>query len=70
MITYHKMLYRRLSTTKVNIRVSCDQCDQIGQLFKACGNNYFAQIAHIFKNFCKDDKVFHVSSGIILGQLF
>ena len=30
------------------------QCDQIGdllnfgQLFKACGNNYFAQIAHIF----------------------
>ena len=22
-----------------------------GQLFKACGNNYFAQIAHIFREF-------------------
>ena len=22
-----------------------------GQLFKACGNNYFAQIAHIFRQF-------------------
>ena len=22
-----------------------------GQLFKACGNNYFAQIAHVLGNF-------------------
>ena len=32
-----------------------------GQLFKACGNNYFAQIAHIFIN---------LNRGIIFGQLF
>ena len=24
-----------------------------GQLFKACGNSYYAQIAHILGNFCK-----------------
>ena len=33
------------------------------QLFKACDNNYFAQIAHILGNYCKD------VSGIIFGQL-
>ena len=63
------MLYRRLSTTKVNIRVSCDQCDQIGQLFKACGNNYFAQIAHILGKFCKVFEIFHLSSEILFRQL-
>ena len=41
----------------------------LGQLFKAFGNNYFAQIAHILGHFCKDVKIFHVSSGIIFGQL-
>ena len=40
-----------------------------GQLFKACGNNYFAQIAHILGNFCEGFKIFHFSSGIIFGQL-
>ena len=35
-----------------------------GQLFKACGNNYFAQIAHILGNFCKLVKLFHFSSEI------
>ena len=35
-----------------------------GQLFKACCNNYFAQIAHILGNFCKAVKMFHFSSGI------
>ena len=39
------------------------------QLFKAPGNNYFAQIAHILGNFCKGVKIFHFSSGIIFGQL-
>ena len=29
------------------------------QLFKACGNNYFVQIAHILGNFCKGVKIFH-----------
>ena len=27
-----------------------------GQLFKACGNTYFAQIAHNLGNFCKGVK--------------
>ena len=40
-----------------------------GQLFKACGNTYFAQIAHILGNFCRGVKIFHFSSGIIFGQL-
>ena len=37
-----------------------------GQLFQACGNNYFAKITHILGNFLK---IFHFSSGIISGQL-
>ena len=40
-----------------------------GQLFKACGNNYFAQIAHILGKFCRGLIIFHFSSGIVFGQL-
>ena len=40
-----------------------------GHFFKASGNNYFAQIAHILGNFCKCVKILHFSSGIIFGQL-
>ena len=40
-----------------------------GQLFKACGNNYFAQIAHILGNFCKGFNDFHFSREIIFWQL-
>ena len=40
-----------------------------GQLFKAYGNNYFAQIAHILGNFCEVVEIFHFSSEIIFGQL-
>ena len=41
-----------------------------GQLFKAFGNNYFAQITHILGNFCKVvNKIFKFSSEIIFGQL-
>ena len=40
---------------------------QFGQLFKACGNNYFAQIAHIL---VKVSKIFHFYSEIFFGQLF
>ena len=39
------------------------------QLFKACGDNYFAQIDHILGPFCKGVKIFYFSSGIIFGQL-
>ena len=52
------------------------QCDQIrwfialGQLSKAGGKNYFAQITHIFGNFCKGFKIFHCSSAINFGQNF
>ena len=31
--------------------------------------NFFAQIAHILGNFCIGAKIFHLSSGIIFGQL-
>ena len=41
-----------------------------GQLFKAFGNNKFAQISHTFLgNFCKGVKIYHFSSEIIFGQL-
>ena len=40
------------------------------QLFKACGNNYFAQISHILGNFCKGVKIFNFSSGIIFGNFY
>ena len=42
----------------------------LGQLFKACGNNYFAQISHILGNFCKGVKIFNFSSGIIFGNFY
>ena len=38
-----------------------------GQLFKAFGNNYFAQILHILRQFCKGAKIYHFSSEIIFG---
>ena len=41
-----------------------------GQIFKACGDNYFAQITHILDTFCKVVEIFHFSSEIIFGQLF
>ena len=40
-----------------------------GQLFKACGNNYFAHITHILIQFCKVVEIFHFNSEIIFGQL-
>ena len=40
-----------------------------GQLFNAFGNNYFAQIFHILRIFCKGVKIYHFSSDIIFGQL-
>ena len=33
-----------------------------GQLFKACGNNQFAQISHIIRHFCNGVKIFNFSS--------
>ena len=30
-----------------------DDLLHFGQIFKACGDNYFAQIIHILGNFCK-----------------
>ena len=51
------------------------QCDQIwrflefGQLFKAFGNNEFAQISYILRHFCEGVKIFNFSCKIIFGQL-
>ena len=41
-----------------------------GQLFKAFGKNYFAQIVHISRQFCKGFKIFHCSSEIIFWATF
>ena len=40
-----------------------------GQLFKACCNNYFDQMALIIRHFCTGVKIFHFSSELIFGQL-
>ena len=40
----------------------------IGQLFKACGNNYFAQIDHIFGDFLKGSKSFIFLVKSFLGN--
>ena len=40
-----------------------------GQIFKAFGNTYFAQISHILRQFCKGVKIYHLSSEIIFRQL-
>ena len=40
-----------------------------GHLFKAFGNNYFAQIGHIFGNFCKGVQIFNCSNKLIFVQL-
>ena len=39
------------------------------QIFKACGTNYFALMAHILGSFWKRVKIFHFSSGIIFGSI-
>ena len=41
-----------------------------GQHFKTCGNNYFAQIAHILGHFYKGVKIFHFTSEIILAKSY
>ena len=41
-----------------------------GQILKAFGNNYFAQISHILGQFFKKGvKIYHFSCEIIFGQL-
>ena len=42
----------------------------LGNFFKPCGNNYFAQIAHIFGNFFNGVEIFHFSIQIILGNFY
>ena len=42
----------------------------LGQLFKAYGNNYFAQIAHILRNFCNGVKMFTLPSEIVLSNFY
>ena len=60
-------LERILGNFWVSISVTrLDNLLHFGQLFKACGKNYFAQIAHISGNFSKGVKN---SCEIIFGQL-
>ena len=53
--------FREISVTRLGDLI------HFGQLFKACDNNYFAQIAYIF---CKGFKNFHFSCEIILGNFY
>ena len=46
-----------------------DDLLHFGQLFKAYENNYFAQIDHIWGNFCMGIKIFQCSSEIIFEEL-
>ena len=39
------------------------------QVFKAFGNNYFAQTSHILRYFVKGVKIIYFSSENIFGQL-
>ena len=40
-----------------------------GQVFKAFGNNKFAQISHILRQFLERCQIFNFSTEIIFGQL-
>ena len=55
---------------EVSSVISLGDLLHFGQLFKACGNDYFAQIAHILDNFCKVVEIFNFSREIILGNLY
>ena len=41
-----------------------------GQLFKACGNNYFSQIANISRQFLKMSKYFIFHVKLFLGNFY
>ena len=46
----------------------CPDLLHFGQLFKACGKNYFAQNTYIFGCFCKDSKSFILLMKSFLGN--
>ena len=41
-----------------------------GLLFKVCGSNYLAQIAHILRQFLKGVKIFHFLVKLFLGNFY
>ena len=45
------------------------QCDQIGQFFKALATINLPKSPTFLGNFCKGVKIYHFSSEIIFGQL-
>ena len=49
--------------------ISTDQCDQIGQLFKALATINLPKTCTFLGNFCKRVKIYHFPSEIIFGQL-
>ena len=62
-----------LPTTKYYFPISVTRLGDLlffGQLFKAHGNNYFAQIAHILDNFCKVVGIFHFAIEINFWATF
>ena len=57
------------SSSKQTSVTKLDALLHFGQLFKACGNKYFAEIAHILGNFCRGNKIFHFLVESFLGNL-
>ena len=67
--------FKELHALKVRLVVVLTSVTRLGDLlhfrqpFKASGNNYFTQYAHIVRQFFKVSKSFGFSSEIIFGQL-
>ena len=58
---------------EINITTSVTRLGNLlhfGQLFKASGNNYFAQIVYILGNYWKGVKIFDFSCEIIFGNFY
>ena len=55
--------------TTVNSVTRLGDLLDFGQLFKAFGNNYFAKIFYILRQFFQGVKILNLSSEIIFGQI-
>ena len=74
----NKYLWKKSASQMGTSRVGIDRSISVtilghllhfDQLYKVCGNNYLAQIAHILRQFLYRCKNLSFSSEIILGQL-
>ena len=71
LFTWESSTYLSEDVQWVTLAVSVTRLDNLlhfGQLFKACGDNYFAQITHILGNYCLKSLTFLVES--FLGNFY